>query len=166
MAAVVSSSPDPREHAASPSRGAVVRNAGAKGAADARGSRNPSSSCARAQATPKKRASNDRTSSEKRGARPRQNSLRRVKNSTDMLRERSLQQPPRGQKEPAPDAGASSREGKARQFTVANVGNNGMIYLRSVIHLLPFVFRSTPANASAFAGTVSSLLCTPTSFER
>ncbi|MCJ1284604.1 Guanine nucleotide exchange factor lte1 [Xylographa opegraphella] len=59
----------------------------------------------------------------------RQNSLRRVKDSTDMLRERSLH-PQRTKKDIAVEGSSGGREG--RQFTVGNVGNNGMIYLRPV----------------------------------
>ena len=76
--------------------------------------------------------STERTRPGKKAARGRQNSLRKVKNSTDMLRERSLQRQ-RSRKEAATaDGGSGSREGKARQFTVANVGGGGMIYLRCV----------------------------------
>ena len=78
-----------------------------------------------------KGVSAEKASPEKKAARGRQNSLRRAKNSADMLRERSLQRQ-RSKKEKGPDNGSAGREGKARQFTVANVGNNGMIYLRSV----------------------------------
>ncbi|KAL6715225.1 Guanine nucleotide exchange factor lte1 [Lecanora helva] len=66
-----------------------------------------------------------RKSSDRIRSRGRQNSLKRTKNSTDLLRQRSQK---RDGKEPATDANASTREG--RQFTVANVGNNGKIYLR------------------------------------
>lgn len=58
-------------------------------------------------------------------SRARQNSLKRAKNSTDLLRQRSLK---RETLEGGVDANSSTREG--RQFTVANVGNNGKIYLR------------------------------------
>ena len=79
----------------------------------------------------------ERKTSEKKAIRARQNSLRRVNNSTDMLRERSLQKKAAaGQKDEAADGNAAGREGKARQFTVANVGNNGMIYLRSALSML------------------------------
>lgn len=64
-------------------------------------------------------------SPERTRSRGRQNSLKRVKNSTDILRQRSLK---RASKDTAADANASTREGK--QFTVANVGSNGKIYLR------------------------------------
>ena len=70
-----------------------------------------------------------RNSSENILGRSRQNSLRRVKNSTDMLRERSSQRK-RSKKDVASEATTGGREG--RHFTVANVGNGGMIYLRSV----------------------------------
>ncbi|KAL8872097.1 MAG: hypothetical protein Q9174_002213 [Haloplaca sp. 1 TL-2023] len=57
--------------------------------------------------------------------RGRQPSLRHVKDSTEVLRQRST-------KKANPDnASESTPEGRAgRQFTVANVGNNGKIYLR------------------------------------
>jgi len=54
-----------------------------------------------------------------------QNSLRRVKNSKEVMRQRSTN---RNNQDSAPDGTAGNREG--RQFTVANVGNNGRIYLR------------------------------------
>lgn len=62
---------------------------------------------------------------QKAGVVGRQNSLRRVKNSTDVLRQRSTKAT---SSDIAPDGLSGGREG--RQFTVANVGNNGMIYLR------------------------------------
>ena len=70
-----------------------------------------------------------RRSSERAKGKLRQNSLRRVKNSTDVLRKQSLQK--------AATLGGIEPDGisagsKGRQFTVANVGNNGMIYLRFV----------------------------------
>ena len=71
-----------------------------------------------------------RKPSEKTTLRGRQNSLRRVKDSTDMLRERSLHRT-QSKKDAPTETPAVGREG--RQFTVANVGNNGMIYLRSVV---------------------------------
>ena len=78
--------------------------------------------------------------SEKRGARGRQNSLRRAKDSTDALRQQSLNDHVR-------NATSSSTSGarEGRQFTVANVGNNGMIYLRFVhqFHLDAFCARSS-----------------------
>jgi len=71
-----------------------------------------------------------RKPSEKATARGRQSSLRHVKDSTDMLRERSLHRT-QSKRDTPTEGTAGGREG--RQFTVANVGNNGMIYLRSVI---------------------------------
>lgn len=68
-----------------------------------------------------------RRQNEKQGIRGRQNSLRHVKNSTEVLRQRSTK---RTAKDSGSDVNAAAREG--RQFTVANVGNNGKIYLRSV----------------------------------
>ena len=68
-----------------------------------------------------------RNATEKAGIRGRQNSLRRVKNSKEVLRQRSAN---RDNKGVAPDGLSGGREG--RQFTVANVGNNGRIYLRYV----------------------------------
>ena len=59
-------------------------------------------------------------------SRGRQNSLKHVKNSNEVLRQRSLK---RINKD-AVDANAGTREG--RSFAVANVGNNGKIYLRYV----------------------------------
>ena len=65
-------------------------------------------------------------SAEKAEIRGRQNSLRHVKNSTEVLRQRSTR---RAVKDSAGmDAASGAREG--RQFMVANVGNNGRIYLR------------------------------------
>lgn len=57
--------------------------------------------------------------------RGRKNSLRHVKNSTEVLRQQSTK---RAAKESVVDANTAAREG--RQFTVASVGNNGKIYLR------------------------------------
>lgn len=59
--------------------------------------------------------------------RGRQNSLRHVKDSTEMLRQRPTRQ---AGKDGMADANAGMREGQ--HFTVANVGNNGKIYLRCV----------------------------------
>ena len=73
----------------------------------------------------------ERRPSEKLASRGRKGSLRRAKNSTDMLRARSLQRQ-QAKQDVAPDGNSGGREGKGRQFTVANVGNNGMIYLRFV----------------------------------
>lgn len=66
-----------------------------------------------------------RRSSERARSRGRQNSLKCVKNSTDVLRQRSSK---RDTKDVATDTNTTTREGK--QFTVANVGSNGKIYLR------------------------------------
>ena len=77
------------------------------------------------------RTSIDRRRSEKvTGLRSRKNSLRRAKDSTDMLRERSTQ----GQngKESTLDGNSAARDVKGTKFTVSNVGNNGKIYLRLV----------------------------------
>ncbi|MCJ1381656.1 Guanine nucleotide exchange factor lte1 [Xylographa soralifera] len=86
--------------------------------------------------TPRKTVAGDRNEkgsrwkpSEKVEVHGRQNSLRRVKDSTDMLRERSLHRQ-RSKKDTAVEGTSGGREG--RQFTVGNVGNNGMIYLRPV----------------------------------
>lgn len=70
-----------------------------------------------------------RKSSERAAGRAQNNSLRRVKDSTDALRDRSLQVQ-QAKKDITSDGGPAGREG--RQFTVENVGKNGMIYLRSV----------------------------------
>ncbi|KAL9101289.1 MAG: hypothetical protein Q9163_003441, partial [Psora crenata] len=70
-----------------------------------------------------------RKSSERARSRGR-HSLRHVKNSTDVLRQRSLK---RANKESATDTLAGTREG--RNFTVANIGNNGKIYLRPTARL-------------------------------
>ena len=73
-------------------------------------------------------ASLKRKLSERVGKKERQNSLRHVKNSTEVLRQRSAQT---GAGTITPDGGSGGREG--RQFTVGNVGNNGIIYLRYVL---------------------------------
>ncbi|KAL9048187.1 MAG: hypothetical protein Q9206_006184 [Seirophora lacunosa] len=62
---------------------------------------------------------------ERKQSRGRQPSLRHVKNSTEVLRQRSAK---RANQPVALDSTSGGREG--RQFTVANVGNNGKIYLR------------------------------------
>jgi hypothetical protein len=64
------------------------------------------------------------------GLRGRQGSLRRVKDSTDILRERSLQN--QGKKENVSRSNTSTRDARAAQFTVANV-DGGKIYLRLVL---------------------------------
>lgn len=66
-----------------------------------------------------------RKSTEKLEGRGRQISLRYVKHSTEVLRQRSAK---RAGKDAGGDGTSGAREG--RQFTVANVGNNGKIYLR------------------------------------
>lgn len=66
-----------------------------------------------------------RRSSERSRSRSRANSLRHVKNSTEVLRQRSIR---RGNKESEVERNPSTKEG--RHFTVANVGTNGKIYLR------------------------------------
>ena len=58
-----------------------------------------------------------------------QNFSRRVNDSVGVLQERPLQQQ-RSKKGAALGGPVAGREDRARQFTVANVGNNGMIYLR------------------------------------
>jgi hypothetical protein len=68
-----------------------------------------------------------RNKSSSRPARGRQNSLRHVKNSNDLLRQRSLRDK---KAEVASDSNPGGREG--RHFTVGNVGTNGLIYLRCV----------------------------------
>ncbi|KAL8775549.1 MAG: hypothetical protein Q9209_000045 [Squamulea sp. 1 TL-2023] len=64
---------------------------------------------------------------ERTASRGRQPSLRHVKNSTEVLRQRSTR---RANQDVASDNTSGGREG--RQFTVANVGNNGKIYLRPI----------------------------------
>ncbi|KAL9607330.1 MAG: hypothetical protein Q9167_007748 [Letrouitia subvulpina] len=59
------------------------------------------------------------------GSRGRQPSLRHVKNSTEVLRQRSQR---RANQDVTSDGNSDGRKG--RHFTVANVGNNGKIYLR------------------------------------
>lgn len=63
------------------------------------------------------------TKAQKRG---RQNSLKHVKNSTEVLRQRSIKR----NNPDTPESNGSTREG--RSFAVANVGGNGKIYLRYV----------------------------------
>ena len=58
-------------------------------------------------------------------ARTRSNSLRHVKNSNEMLRQRSKRVKPM---DLVSETSPNARGG--RQFTVGSVGNNGMIYLR------------------------------------
>ncbi|KAL8851942.1 MAG: hypothetical protein Q9221_003153 [Calogaya cf. arnoldii] len=74
---------------------------------------------------------------QRKASRGRQPSLRHVKNSTEVLRQRSAK---RANQEGIVDNTSAGREG--RQFTVANVGNNGKIYLRPI---------ATPANQKILA---------------
>ncbi|KAL8855607.1 MAG: hypothetical protein Q9178_007755 [Gyalolechia marmorata] len=60
-------------------------------------------------------------------SRGRQPSLRHVRNSTEVLRQRSVK---RANQDISLDNTSGGREG--RQFTVSNVGNNGKIYLRPI----------------------------------
>lgn len=62
---------------------------------------------------------------ERKQSRGRQPSLRHVKNSTEVLRQRSAK---RANQAVGVDSTPGGKEG--RHFTVANVGNNGKIYLR------------------------------------
>ncbi|KAI9876292.1 MAG: Guanine nucleotide exchange factor lte1 [Pleopsidium flavum] len=86
----------------------------------------PGKQASRITSTPQHSASLKRKLSERTGRKERQNSLRHVKNSTEVLRQRSVQT---SLGNITPDGGSGGREG--RQFTVGNVGNNGMIYLSS-----------------------------------
>lgn len=61
-----------------------------------------------------------------RAAKDRAHSLLRMKNSSEVLRQRSQKRS--NAPEAAPEAFAGARE--AKHFTVGNVGNNGRIYLR------------------------------------
>ena len=72
--------------------------------------------------------------------RTRSNSLRHVKNSTEVLRQRSKTIKPL---DSLSESGSSTRGG--RQFTVGNVGNNGMIYLRYVVEAQRFLVYSNAA---------------------
>ncbi|KAI4263805.1 MAG: hypothetical protein L6R42_001056 [Xanthoria sp. 1 TBL-2021] len=63
----------------------------------------------------------------RKASRGRQPSLRHVKNSTEVLRQRSIK---RANSDGLVDNTSAGREG--RQFTVANVGNNGRLYLRPI----------------------------------
>lgn len=80
---------------------------------------------------PRKRLSQDEkrgadapAASQERSGRTKNNSLRRVKNSKELLRERSVKRI----RVHDTDAHAISKEG--RNFTVGNVGTGGLIYLR------------------------------------
>ena len=66
-----------------------------------------------------------RKSFEQPRSRSRANSLRHVKNSNEVLRQRSIK---KSRKENEMERTPSTKEG--RHFTVANVGTNGKIYLR------------------------------------
>lgn len=71
-----------------------------------------------------RRGANGAAASQESIGRTRSNSLRHVKNSKELLRQRSIKRNViRGI-----DAHASSKEG--RNFTVSNVGTGGLIYLR------------------------------------
>ena len=67
----------------------------------------------------------ERKTSERAQSRGRQNSLKPVKDGTEVLRQRSLK---RDNRNAGHEVNSGTREG--RNFTVANVGNNGKIYLR------------------------------------
>jgi hypothetical protein len=97
--------------------------------------RNPKSASTKKEVATDKRARKRPSQDERRGAdgavasqesfgRPRNNSLRHVKNSKELLRERSI----RRNLMRDIDAQATSKEG--RNFTVGNVGTGGLIYLR------------------------------------
>ena len=64
------------------------------------------------------------SASQDKSGRTRNNSLRHVKNSKELLRERSFKRNLKRDADPL----ASSKEG--RNFTVGNVGTGGLIYLR------------------------------------
>lgn len=85
--------------------------------------------------------------------RGRQNSLRHVKDSTEMLRQRPTR---RAVKDGISDANAGMREG--RHFTVANVGNNGNIYLKCVSKLSASALLCTRRNAGGDCW-MNSLIC-------
>jgi hypothetical protein len=103
--------------------------------ADTSQTRNPKSVSEEKQLVTEKRPRKRPSQDERRGAegaaapkdiigRTRNNSLRHVKNSKELLRERSIKRNVvRGV-----DAHATSKEG--RNFTVGNVGTGGLIYLR------------------------------------
>ncbi|KAL9006745.1 MAG: hypothetical protein Q9188_000523 [Gyalolechia gomerana] len=87
---------------------------------------------------------------ERKQSRGRQPSLRHVKNSTEVLRQRSNKRTNQGVESDNPTGG---REG--RHFTVANVGNNGKIYLRpsmkspnQPLQALSHAFPQGPTDAS------------------
>jgi hypothetical protein len=97
--------------------------------------RNPKSGSVEKHIVTEKRLDRRRSQDERRGAdsaatsqgkigRTRNNSLRHVKNSKELLRERSIKR----NIVHSADALATSKEG--RNFTVGNVGTGGLIYLR------------------------------------
>jgi hypothetical protein len=97
--------------------------------------RNPKSANTKREVVTDKRARKRPSQDERQGAdgaiasqesfgRPRNNSLRNVKNSQELLRERSIKRSVVRDV----DAQAISKEG--RNFTVGNVGTGGLIYLR------------------------------------
>ena len=102
-----------------------------KGEATDRGIQDAASTC-RDMSTSQTEGNRKKSLTEKDSVKTRQTSLRRVKNSTDVLRQRSTQ---RSKIDVAPDGHSGGREQEGR-FTVANVGNNGMIYLRFVLRPL------------------------------
>ena len=83
------------------------------------------------------------------GLRPRQGSLRRVKDSTDLLREKSAQDQ-QSKQENSSDPNTPGRDLKARKFTVANVGDNGKIYLR-LVSCCAQLDQGSPLNIAACA---------------
>ncbi|KAL9110107.1 MAG: hypothetical protein Q9227_005301 [Pyrenula ochraceoflavens] len=90
--------------------------------------------------------------------RARTNSLRHVKNSTEMLRQRSIN---RQRAESTSDA--SSNNTRVQHFTVGNVGNNGRIYLRPIVNppaqrtqAPPFTFAPlTPPSSAPLDAAIS-----------
>jgi len=103
--------------------------------ADSLQARNSKSGSVEKHIVTEKRPDGRRSQDERRGAdsaatsrgklgRTRNNSLRRVKNSKELLRERSIKR----NIVHSADALAISKEG--RNFTVGNVGTGGLIYLR------------------------------------
>lgn len=89
--------------------------------------------------------------------RGRQNSLRHVKDSTEMLRQRPTRQ---AGKDGILDANTGMREGQ--HFTVANVGNNGKIYLRCVSKPTTSALQFTRRTAGDIVwDNFANLLCGP-----
>ena len=66
-------------------------------------------------------------------------SLRRAKNSTEVLRQRSTKSTTKAQK---PEPPADSRGG--RNFTIGNVGTGGLLYLKPSSHQMPAIPSSPP----------------------